>query len=114
MNATAIADARLRSERPTVVQTQHTGEVVCALGGEFDMGSADVLSDALDRAVAVGEPRLVVDLTDTVFMDSSALNLLLEARTRLAAEGRWLMTRNAQRPVARLLDLVRRRHGIVL
>jgi anti-anti-sigma factor len=56
---------------------------VVRLGGELDLYNAHVVREALFDACANGPNRLVVDLSEVEFMDSTALGVLIEARTKL-------------------------------
>jgi anti-sigma B factor antagonist len=59
------------------------GSVVVALAGELDLYNAEEVRGALLDACA-GEPSLlVVDLEGVRFIDSTALGVLIEARSRL-------------------------------
>jgi len=59
------------------------GAVVLSLGGELDLYNAEEVRAALLEACA-GEPELlVVDLEDVRFIDSTALGVLIEARSRM-------------------------------
>ena len=58
--------------------------VVVALAGELDLYNAEEVRGALLDACA-GEPEvLVVDLGEVRFIDSTALGVLIEARSKLA------------------------------
>jgi anti-sigma B factor antagonist len=60
------------------------GAVVVSLAGELDLYNAEEVRSALLDACA-GEPNaLVVDLEEVRFIDSTALGVLIEARSRLA------------------------------
>ena len=60
------------------------GAVVVSLTGELDLYNAEEIRRALLEACA-GEPKLlVVDLAEVRFIDSTALGVLIEARSRLA------------------------------
>jgi anti-anti-sigma factor len=60
------------------------GRSVCLrLDGEFDMGTAPLVEDALSPALDPRCARLVVDLADVSFMDSSGLRVLVVARNAL-------------------------------
>jgi anti-sigma B factor antagonist len=60
------------------------GAVVVSLAGELDLYNAEEVRGVLLEA-GDGEPRvLVVDLEDVQFIDSTALGVLIEARSRLA------------------------------
>ena len=60
------------------------GGHVVAVTGELDLASVGELRRRVDRALADGRPRLVVDLTATTHLDSSALAELLSAHQRAA------------------------------
>jgi anti-sigma B factor antagonist len=60
------------------------GAVVVSLAGELDLYNAEEVRAALLEACA-GEPEvLVVDLEEVRFIDSTALGVLIEARSKLA------------------------------
>jgi anti-sigma B factor antagonist len=60
------------------------GAVVVSLAGELDLYNAEEVRSALLDACS-GEPGiLVVDLEEVRFIDSTALGVLIEARSRMA------------------------------
>lgn len=61
--------------------------VVVHLGGELDLYNADELRAVLDEAIAGSATRVVVDMAEVEFVDSTALGVLIEARTRLGRDG---------------------------
>jgi anti-sigma B factor antagonist len=81
-------DAAARLREPPVRGLQHHGDVlVVLLGGELDLYNADDVRTVLVEAMDAGTSRVVIDLTDVEFVDSTALGVLLEARARLGADG---------------------------
>jgi len=63
------------------------GAVVVSLGGELDLYNAEEVRAALLDACG-GEPALlVVDLGEVRFIDSTALGVLIEARSRMTDRG---------------------------
>src|SRR5262245_34172181 len=59
------------------------GAVVVSLAGELDLYNAEEVRGALLEAGA-GEPSvLVIDLEEVRFVDSTALGVLIEARSRM-------------------------------
>ena len=56
---------------------------VVRLGGELDLYNAAEVRSALADACAQAPERLVVDLGEVEFIDSTALGVLIEARTKL-------------------------------
>jgi len=63
---------------------RRNGAVVVSLAGELDLYNAEEVRGALLDACS-GEPEvLVVDLAGVRFIDSTALGVLIEARSRMA------------------------------
>lgn len=56
---------------------------VVRLGGELDLYNAAGVREALNGASAGSPERVVVDLSEVEFIDSTALGVLIEARTKL-------------------------------
>ena len=57
--------------------------IVVSLAGELDLYNANAVRDALLECCAEAPDRLIVDLSAVKFIDSTALGVLIEARTRL-------------------------------
>lgn len=66
---------------------QHNGAVVVRLGGELDLYNADDVRTALTSAIEGGAARIVIDMADVDFVDSTALGVLIEARSKLGYDG---------------------------
>jgi anti-sigma B factor antagonist len=70
--------------KPAVLGVEANGTAcVVRLGGELDLYNANDVRDALTSACKGGSDRVVVDLSEVEFMDSTALGVLIEARTKL-------------------------------
>jgi anti-sigma B factor antagonist len=69
-------------EEPVKEVLSQDGAVVVRLSGELDLYNAATVRDAL-VAAAEAANRLVVDLSAVRFIDSTALGVLIEARSRL-------------------------------
>ena len=67
------------------------GRVVVSLAGELDLYNAHVVRDALLQACAESPERLVVDLSEVRFIDSTALGVLIEARTKMPNRRAFLL-----------------------
>jgi anti-sigma B factor antagonist len=70
-------------EDPVAGITRDDGVVVVSLAGELDLYNAHEVREALLECCAESPDRLVVDLSGVKFIDSTALGVLIEARTRL-------------------------------
>ena len=64
---------------------------VVRLGGELDLYNASELREALNGACADSPDRVVVDLEEVEFIDSTALGVLIEARTKLENRRAFLL-----------------------
>ena len=60
---------------------------VVAVRGELDIATAPTLVAALDRATGNGSRRVVVDMLETSFVDSTGLTTLLRVHKRFEADG---------------------------
>jgi anti-sigma B factor antagonist len=67
------------------------GACVVKLAGELDLYNAPRVRDALVEACADSPERVVVDLTEVEFIDSTALGVLIEARGKLANNRAFLL-----------------------
>ena len=74
-------------EPPVRGVEKRTGAVVVRLGGELDLYNADDVRSALVTAIEAGAGRIVVDMSEVDFVDSTALGVLLEARSKLGPNG---------------------------
>ena len=70
-------------EDPVAAVERRDGAIVVRLVGELDLYNADELRTALFDAAAEAPQRLVVDLSDVRFIDSTALGVLVETRSRV-------------------------------
>jgi anti-sigma B factor antagonist len=64
---------------------------VIRLGGELDLYNAAQVRTALADATAQAPERIVIDLGEVEFIDSTALGILIETRTKLANRGGLLL-----------------------
>jgi anti-sigma B factor antagonist len=78
-----LTDAGGRESAVTEVD-RRDGAVVLSLAGELDLYNAEEVRGALVDACADDPAVLVVDLEHVRFIDSTALGVLIEARSRLA------------------------------
>jgi anti-sigma B factor antagonist len=76
---------------PVAGVEEREGAVIVELVGELDLYNAQLLRDALFTAAADGPERLVVELSGVTFVDSTALGVLIETRTRLANRRAFLL-----------------------
>jgi anti-sigma B factor antagonist len=78
------------------IRRERSGEdiFVVSLAGEHDLYTAPKVQEALRGVIAAGARTIVVDLTETTFLDSTMLHALLSARNELRDGGRLLLVTN--------------------
>jgi anti-sigma B factor antagonist len=73
--------------------------------GELDLYVAPEFKRRLAEIIETGKTRIVVDLTDAAFMDSTALGVLIGALKRLRVRGGALAVASEQPSILRILEL---------
>ncbi len=77
---------------PPVASIQERGTaIVVDLAGELDLYNAHLAREALLGAAGRTPERLVVDLSEVTFIDSTGLGVLVETRTRLTNRRAFLL-----------------------
>jgi anti-sigma B factor antagonist len=81
-----VTDAGGTSGREEAVKSveKRDGATVVSLAGELDLYNAEDVRAALLEACGDEPDVLVLDLAEVTFIDSTALGVLIEARSRLA------------------------------
>lgn len=79
--------------------------ILVAPSGEIDLKTAAIVDDELQRAEQ-SESRIVLDLGEVSFMDSTGLRMVMSAHQRLYARGGSLRILNVGPQVTRLFELV--------
>ncbi|MEV5900684.1 STAS domain-containing protein [Streptomyces sp. NBC_00015] len=99
-----------QTARPDRFSVAHrmVGDVrVVVVRGEIDHDVKSALGDALLSEAGAAQPsRVVVDLGDVTFMDSSGINVLVAAHQAVTGTEGWLRIAAAQQPVLHVLRLV--------
>ena len=86
-----IGDGNRLNEHPVREIERLNGAVVVRLSGELDLYNAPEVRTALLEVCAEQPERLVVDLGEVDFVDSTALGVLIEARTALVNRQAFLL-----------------------
>jgi anti-sigma B factor antagonist len=84
-------EGRTFSEHPVAGIDRSDDAIVIHLTGELDLYNAALVRAALLDAVTEGPTRLVIDLEQVEFVDSTALGVLIEARTKLTNHSAFLL-----------------------
>ncbi len=75
------------------------------LRGRFVFASHREFNDAVDAALKTSEPNVIIDLSDTVYIDSAALGMLLLARHRAEQLGKTITLKGAEGTVLQVLQI---------
>jgi anti-sigma B factor antagonist len=78
-------------EDPVAGIERNDGATVVHLAGELDLYNAHTVREALIGCCDEAPDRLVVDLSEVKFIDSTALGVLIEARTRMTNRKSFLL-----------------------
>src|SRR2546428_3644766 len=81
------------------------GDFLVALTGEVDLYTAPELKQELLRLVEEGAQRIIVDLTDTTFIDSTMLSVLLSTLKRLRPSGGQLGIVCSDRNIRKIFEI---------
>lgn len=84
------------------------GSPVARIRGEVDMSNVSQLSSALRNAVLQSSPGLVIDFSETQYLDSAGLHFIFDLGKRLRDRGqRLFLVVPSVSPVAPVLEIVR-------
>ncbi len=85
----------------------HESGRVAQIRGEIDMSNVGELSQTLQSSVSQSDAGLVVDFTDTAYLDSAGLQFIFDLGKRLRDRGqRLLLVVPPSSPVAAVLAIV--------
>lgn len=73
--------------------------------GELDLSNADKVWEQIEQLPAAGFDRIVLDLRELTFMDSTAIRLIMSARELAEHDGFDFALIDGARSVCRVLDL---------
>ena len=89
----------------SVTTSSQDGVFVLSFGGDIDVASAVTVRDALDRVIAAGHHRLVLDLGDVQFLDSTGLGVLVGRLKVVRNHSGWLRVVCTQDRVLRVFRI---------
>jgi len=89
------------------VRTAHLGgdAYLTSVSGEADMYTSPRVEQEIARILELGGTRVVVDLLNSPFIDSTLLGVLIEARRRLLERGGDVVVVSDDRRIVRTFEL---------
>jgi anti-sigma B factor antagonist len=90
-----------------LVVSEQDGWAVLTVSGEIDIATAPSLRERLHSMLADDSQRLVVDLDDVGFLDSTALGVLVGALKRARTEGGEVRIVSTQPRVRKVFEITR-------
>lgn len=89
------------------IAIERLGEwIVARVGGELDMSNCSYVREELMRSIPADSEGMVVDLGETVYLDSAAIELLFELARRLGRHRQELrIAMPGDSPLRRVLEL---------
>ncbi len=90
----------------SVSTSRQDGVATVLVTGEFDLAAAEVVARAIGQAIAAtGTDAVIVDLSQTRFMDSSGISVLLKGRREADRTGVRYRIAGATDTVEQVLSL---------
>jgi anti-anti-sigma factor len=90
------------------------GHAVVTVTGDLQFGTSKTLTGHLDRAFALTDTAVIIDMTEVGFCDSSGLNVLATATRRARAQGITLIAYGLTPRVDRVFTITGLHTGIHL
>lgn len=89
------------------VSAQGSGEntAILTIQGEVDVYTAPRLREEIHRRLDAGDNKIVVDLTDVAYMDSTGLGVLIGALKRARESRGELIVASPNARISRILDV---------
>src|SRR6185312_9146548 len=86
-------------------ESHKADSIVIKLQGEVDLYAAPELKDHVNRAIESGKTKLVLDLSEATFIDSTTLGILVSGMKRLRPRGGMLAVLCPDPTMARIFDI---------
>jgi anti-sigma B factor antagonist len=104
MSPETVDDRMTEHDLVTIEVLRERGDTILAVRGDVDMATAPFLWERVEQVLPDSE-RVIVDLRDVDFLDSSGLSVFVRAHRRLCHAGGALVLRSPNPRVRQVLDL---------
>ena len=96
----------LKTETAGVSVIRKDASLVCSILGDIDHHSARAIRLKIDEEIALMRPdKLILDVSNVTFMDSSGLGLILGRYNKAAEVGAMCILVNPNENVTKILDI---------
>jgi anti-sigma B factor antagonist len=92
----------------------HEGWAVARASGDLDLTTAPRLRERVVQVVTGGQPRVVLDLQDVDFVDSTGLGVLVGLLKRTRSQGGDLRLVSTRSGLRKVLELTALEHALPL
>ena len=79
--------------------------ITISINGRFDFNLYKEFRDAYEVALNKGNSKIVINLAQTEYMDSSALGMLLVLKERTGGENSSVVLKNCNREIKNILSI---------
>jgi anti-sigma B factor antagonist len=93
------------AEEFSVSTEEGANGAIVRVRGEIDMSTCPALRDELYRLAAARAPRVVVDMSQTTFIDSAGLGVLVGALKRMREHGGRLELRSLEASTRKVFEI---------
>ncbi len=79
---------------------------VLAITGELDANSIEQLNDHLMHIIGIGEHKIILDLVNVTFIDTTALDIIINKRNIICEKQGDIVIINIQSDILELINLL--------
>ena len=91
----------------TIHSERRNGVIILHTAGEIDISNVHLLSDSLTVIASQKAPRIIIDMTETTFVDSSVLGVLVDFFKSVRTYGGCIRLSNLRPVIARAFSLTK-------
>ncbi len=82
-------------------------KILLKLEGDIDIAVAPQLREALEKILEEGAKKIVIDITNVPFIDSTGLGLFVNAYKKVSQRGGWVAFVGASRAIRKIFQLTK-------
>lgn len=82
-------------------------KILLKLEGDIDIAVAPQLREVLEKIIGEGVKKIVIDITNVPFIDSTGLGLFVNAYKKVNQRGGWVAFVGASRAIRKIFQLTK-------